>query len=161
MKATLSGAAGITSYGTCWGRNLQRNTSCESSKHRDTARIKDSLDAPCLCVLCVSVVILERSAYGELEVVPRLMDTEWNAGHRPEIILVDTRRVERVIDAERRIQHGHDDLKLDAGAHTQTGVRTRQELSGKNLNLVRSNDLSIQFARLQHPRISDIHERNH
>src|SRR2546429_2765181 len=62
---------------------------------------------------------LERSADRELEVVSRLVNEERCPGHRPKELLIDSGRVKREIYPERRVQHRHDDLKLDTGAHTQ------------------------------------------
>src|SRR5215471_869557 len=62
-------------------------------------------------------IFLECPADCEFEVVRRLMNGERSAGNWPEERLIDPCRVKCEIHAERRIQDGHHDLKLNSGTH--------------------------------------------
>ena len=90
----------------------------------------------------------------------RLVNAEWYAGYGPVVVLVNPRRVEYEIEAERRIHNRHHNLELYACAHTQAGIRPRQKLSRQCLDQPRRNDSALQGVLLQDPGIARIHEWN-
>src|SRR5206468_4031402 len=86
------------------------------------------------------------------------MDAEWRSGDGANEVLIDPGRIKREIDPEWRVEDRHDDLKFDAGTHTQPGIRPGKELRRQVLDQSWSNNLALQFGRLEDPCVSCIHE---
>src|SRR5215831_12240707 len=76
----------------------------------------------------ISNFSLECPADREFEVVCRLMNGERRPGYWPKESLINSGRIKCKVYTERSVQDGHDDLKLNAGAHAQARVGPRQEL---------------------------------
>src|SRR5215467_2881504 len=102
----------------------------------------------------ISTSSLESSSNRKFELMGRLVDGKRRSSERPEKCVVDTVRILGINDPERRPDDRQQNLKLDARAAPDPGVRTGQELHRhRRKRSVVVRYLSRQLPLLDHPRV--------
>src|SRR5436190_261530 len=105
---------------------------------------------------------LECPSDGEFEFPAFFKDMERQAGSRSQIRPIDSIWIKSKYQAERCINNGHHNLKLDSRARPYTGVRSRQELNALCLqDTFTVYEFTSQLIFLKNPRIPDIEKRGH
>src|SRR5215475_7547068 len=108
----------------------------------------------------ISSSSLESSSNRKFELMGRLVDRERGARERPEKCVVDTVRILGINDPEWRLDDRQQNLKLDARAAPDTGIRTGQELHRhRRKRAVTVRYLPRQLPLLDHPRVPCIEKR--
>src|SRR5262245_58041952 len=105
---------------------------------------------------------LECPSDGEFEFPAFFKDMEWQAGSRYQIRPIDSIWIKGKYQAERCINNGHHNLKLDSRARPNAGVRSGQELDTLRLeHTFTVYEFTSQLIFLKNPCITDIEKRRH
>src|SRR5215471_8322530 len=108
----------------------------------------------------ISTSSLESSSNRKFKLMGRLVDGERRACERPEKCVMDPVRILGINDPERRPDYRQQNLKLDARAAPDTGIRTGQELHrNRRKCAVTVRYLPRQLPLLDHPRVPGIEKR--